>query len=718
MTAFTSDVKEHDGISYRVTGNYTVTETAKTVTVSVTGVQLQYKGTYSPGIFERGKIRTAIVNDEPVYNPPEEVQSAYGTYYNINATNFPAKTAWTNKGSTLSNTIVLNKTESARTVDVWIGVSGGSQTSGGVLGASSTTKVASISVPALQSWPVLYKSNNGTSDTFWEQTKYYDKNLPLYPHFNGVPKPENLPTRTGYIKRQTSYPDYPLNPPYVFNTSADGSGQEYTAAMDSAFIGGGGDTYTQNSALTLYMMWSSYVNYDGNGASISVKRQVKDEGSDLVLNSTIPTRSGYVFKEWNTKSDGTGTSYAPGDTYSQDVGEITLYAIWLTMPTKPQIGNMTAIRSNAQGQQDDTGTYASISADWSVDTTSEAYPQNTGTVTGTITPQSTGVEQSFTFNSGASGASGTALALISNLSTDEQYLVKVTVTDQVTSTSKTVILTRAFFIMDFKAGGKGVGIGRAAPNEGLEIGYDATFDDDVTMLEDLEVYGEIHSRSDVTDGNNNTLSLKSNINSPTFTGEPKAPTPAASDDSTKLATTAFVKTAISSKQDTLVSGTNIKTLNSESILGSGDISITGNSMINGLGTASANCTDNTVIITSDASGDTGSWYRRPITSLWNYVLSKIKSSIFSYDSGSADNITIEGSDNLVDKTISLAKTGKTPIAIRGYNITNASSSGGGCSFANVYNFYFSGTTAHLSIHNLRSSSIKIKITVYATYIPS
>lgn len=37
------------------------------------------------------------------------------------------------------------------------------------------------------------------------------------------------------------------------------------------------------------------------------------------------------------------------------------------------------------------------------------------------------------------------------------------------------------------------------------------------------------------------------------------------------------RTALSGKQDTLVSGTNIKTINNESILGSGNITISGGS---------------------------------------------------------------------------------------------------------------------------------------------
>ena len=108
------------------------------------------------------------------------------------------------------------------------------------------------------------------------------------------------------------------------------------------------------------------------------------------------------------------------------------------------------------------------------------------------------------------------------------------------------------------------------------------------------------------------LAAKAPLNSPTFIGTPTAPTPLEGDNSTKLATTAFVFTAIedlvagtvpdatnsvkgklklagdlggtadlptvpelANKQATLVSGTNIKTINGSSILGSGNLVITG-----------------------------------------------------------------------------------------------------------------------------------------------
>ena len=461
MTTVYTDVGSYEGISYRTKIDYTITSTDTSVSVAITA-QLQYKGTYKNESMLGASIHAGIGNANGLWY----MTDVTGTDYNINASNFPSKSSWTNKGSSISKTYTHNKEKSS-----YVSTLGGSVETSAF--ATSVAKTFDVTVPALQSWPVTYKNNDGTSDSFYSTNKYYGIDL-TYP----TPNSSVIPERTGFFPRRPSaYSVY-----YTLNTAPDGSGTEITT---------GNTVYSSNAAITVYLMWDSHINYDGNGISLPsyiYSQQTKHEYESIVLNSNTPTRSGYVFKEWNTAADGTGTAYSPGDTYSADIGEVTLYAIWLTMPAKPQIGNMTAIRSNAQGQQDDTGTYASISADWSVDTTSEAYPQNTGTVTGTITPQSTGVEQSFTFSSGSSGTSGTAIALISGLDTDEQYLVKVTVTDQVTSTSKTVILTRAFFIMDFKAGGKGIGIGRAAPNEGLEIGYETTFDDDVTMLENLHAH--------------------------------------------------------------------------------------------------------------------------------------------------------------------------------------------------------------------------------------
>jgi hypothetical protein len=55
-------------------------------------------------------------------------------------------------------------------------------------------------------------------------------------------------------------------------------------------------------------------------------------------------------------------------------------------------------------------------------------------------------------------------------------------------------------------------------------------------------------QSFVNAGLNNLNTIKANINSPTFTGNPQAPTPTAGDSSTSVATTAFVKNSVETQR--------------------------------------------------------------------------------------------------------------------------------------------------------------------------
>lgn len=50
----------------------------------------------------------------------------------------------------------------------------------------------------------------------------------------------------------------------------------------------------------------------------------------LYINSVSPEKNNYEFTCWNTKPDGTGTSYTPGQAYSaiKDGGTVTLYALY------------------------------------------------------------------------------------------------------------------------------------------------------------------------------------------------------------------------------------------------------------------------------------------------------------------------------------------------------------------------------------------------------
>lgn len=69
------------------------------------------------------------------------------------------------------------------------------------------------------------------------------------------------------------------------------------------------------------------VTYNANGGSGAPGDQTKTQGVNLTLSSTKPTRSGYEFVNWNTISNGTGTSYNAGATYTGDAA-LALYAQW------------------------------------------------------------------------------------------------------------------------------------------------------------------------------------------------------------------------------------------------------------------------------------------------------------------------------------------------------------------------------------------------------
>ena len=77
------------------------------------------------------------------------------------------------------------------------------------------------------------------------------------------------------------------------------------------------------------------VTYNANGGTGAPGNQTKVHGQDLILSTSKPTRNEktwiccYVFSHWNTKADGTGTTYTPGQRYYAN-GNVTLYAQWLT----------------------------------------------------------------------------------------------------------------------------------------------------------------------------------------------------------------------------------------------------------------------------------------------------------------------------------------------------------------------------------------------------
>ena len=116
-----------------------------------------------------------------------------------------------------------------------------------------------------------------------------------------------------------------------WNTKADGSGTSYTDKQSVTNL-----TATNGATVTLYAQWKANtytVKYDGNGStggSTASSSHTYDTAKTLTANGF--TKTGYTFKGWNTKADGSGTSYADKASVknlsSTNGATVTLYAQW------------------------------------------------------------------------------------------------------------------------------------------------------------------------------------------------------------------------------------------------------------------------------------------------------------------------------------------------------------------------------------------------------
>ena len=67
-----------------------------------------------------------------------------------------------------------------------------------------------------------------------------------------------------------------------------------------------------------------------NYSQVYFPTREKYANNNIYINSATPVKKGCKFLGWNTKKDGSGTSYQPGNLYdvNQDGGNVTLYAQW------------------------------------------------------------------------------------------------------------------------------------------------------------------------------------------------------------------------------------------------------------------------------------------------------------------------------------------------------------------------------------------------------
>jgi uncharacterized repeat protein (TIGR02543 family) len=339
-----------------------------------------------------------------------------------------------------SGTVTITKGTSARSIALWFSFEMNFTWSGTYAGTKTAS--GSISVAAKTSYKISYNANGGSGAPS-QQTKWHGTNITLS---------STKPTRTGYTFKGWA-------------TSSTG-GVAYAA----------GASYTANASVTLYAVWQAItykVTYNANGGSGAPAQQTKTYGVTLKLSTTKPTRTNYNFKGWAKSATG-AVAYAAGANYTSNAA-ITLYAVWELAYKPPTISSVKVTRCNSSGTTQETGTYCKITFNWSCSQLTGSNPVTSVTVSWLTNTKTIS----------ASGNSGSASVVVGDnaLNVDKSYEFTIKVTDSkngTTSVKKT--LGGARFPIDFKAGGKGVSIGKPAElNDAFDVNYKAYFRQDVVL---------------------------------------------------------------------------------------------------------------------------------------------------------------------------------------------------------------------------------------------
>lgn len=211
--------------------------------------------------------------------------------------------------------------------------------------------------------------------------------------------------------------------------------------------------------------------FDANGGTVdgvSSKNVTKYYGTRYYVGSFKMARDRYDFLWWNTKADGSGTTYRTGDEIPGD-NTLTVYAQWRLRYVAPTIGTLSAVRSDSAGNALDEGTYASVSCQWAVDTTLDAS-NAVSSVTAAWRKRGESTWSDEVALTAGGATSGTATGVVGTFDTGYAYDLRVTVSDPGGSATQTTVVTPAFYTLDLLKGGRGIAVGKAATSEGLDVG--------------------------------------------------------------------------------------------------------------------------------------------------------------------------------------------------------------------------------------------------------
>jgi len=147
----------------------------------------------------------------------------------------------------------------------------------------------------------------------------------------------------GKIKVKVPLPAlYKENLCVIFREEADGSFTNMHAEYSDGYM------VFETEHLSKYILYEKIiysVSFDGNGASSGTMERLSDcqEREEYILPENKYTKDGYLFKEWNTEADGSGTVYIDGavikDITKVNGENIVLYAQWTPLP-KEDMGDV------------------------------------------------------------------------------------------------------------------------------------------------------------------------------------------------------------------------------------------------------------------------------------------------------------------------------------------------------------------------------------------
>ena len=294
---------------------------------------------------------------------------------------------------------------------------------------------------------ITYNANSGSGQP-GNQDKWYGEPLWLS---------NTRPTRTGYTFR-------------CWNTASNGTGTTYNP----------GQQYTPDpgGTVTLYAIWDVntwQVSYNGNSDNVTniPSAQTKTYGQTLTLSSQVPQKVDYNFLGWNTKADGTGTTYQPGASFTTNAATV-LYAQWELAYVRPRLSNVKIARCDTSGNWSDSGTKIRVDFTYSTDLTGVyAKLQYKASTSSTWTDASSAILS----NSSTKSGNISKKNFSETFSIETSYIARIMIYDSkgtsyATYSGEVNIPTQKYPI-DVKSGGTGVAFGKVAERDNtFDIGFD------------------------------------------------------------------------------------------------------------------------------------------------------------------------------------------------------------------------------------------------------